>query len=172
MLKPRSYFLWLKPSGGAYGQLAGVIAELARQWSGPTFDPHVTLLGGLEGSEAELVERSTQLAAQLSAFPIVLRRASFGDDYFQCVFLPIESTPSLLTARGAAEHLFGRSGDDFRPHLSLLYGRHPDDRKAAIARDLPSTVCAPFDATAVHLIRADSSDPKDWYEVAACSVRQ
>jgi hypothetical protein len=52
------------------------------------------------------------------------------------------------------------------PHLSLVYGSYPESRKQAIIRNLPPDVRTSFEVTNLSLIRADSSDPKDWHEIA------
>jgi len=45
------YHLWLMPSGALYDLLADTITEISRTYQAPRFDPHVTLLSSLRGSE-------------------------------------------------------------------------------------------------------------------------
>jgi len=53
-----TYHLWLKPSGPSYEVLAGLIRDLAKELSAPVFEPHVTFLGDLEGSEQDHMNRA------------------------------------------------------------------------------------------------------------------
>ena len=161
------YHLWLKPSREASDLFARVIAQFALELDAPAFEPHITLLGNLIGSEAEQVARSTALARSLRPFPIQVTAPAFGEDYFQCVFLLVEITAPLFHAHASARRVFHEDGGGggYLPHLSLVYGRYPEDRKKDIIERLPASLSHPFEVTHLSLIRARSEDPKDWQEV-------
>ncbi|MGH8010434.1 MAG: hypothetical protein ACREQ3_25855 [Candidatus Binatia bacterium] len=97
-----SYHLWLKPSGSAYDVLAETIRELARELNAPVFEPHVTLLGHLEGSEQNHVERTQQLARELHPFQVVLTEPSYQNEYFQCLFMRVQQTPAVMNPNALA----------------------------------------------------------------------
>jgi 2'-5' RNA ligase len=164
-----SYHLWLKPSGEPYKALAGAIRELARELGGPVFEPHVTLLGRLEGSEDDHRRRTEVLARELRPFPIVLTDAAQGGAYFQCVFLRVQPSAAIMDARARACRVFDRSEPAYVPHLSLVYGVYPDARKRAIMAGVPPALRTSFAVSAVYLIKAASEDPKDWHEVLGVS---
>jgi 2'-5' RNA ligase len=160
------YHLWLKPSSKASDQFAHVIQQLALELEAAVFEPHITLLGNLEGSKAEQVSRSKELARRLSPFPINVTEPAFGEDYFYCVFLIAEMTPPLLHAHALAREIFHQEGRaHYRPHLSLVYGRYPESRKKDVIARLPASLCLPFEVSHLSLIRASSDDPKEWQEV-------
>ena len=160
------YHLWLKPSRKASNQFAGVIQQLALELDAPAFEPHITLLGNLKGSEAGHVASSKELARSLGPFSINLLRPAYGDDYFHCLFLVAELTAPLLHAHTLARHLFHEEGDAcYLPHISLVYGRYSEDRKKDIIARLPASLCSPCEASRLSLIRARSDDPKEWQEV-------
>ena len=160
------YHLWLKPSREASHQFAHVIQQLALELDAPVFEPHITLLGNLEGSEAEQVARSNELARRLRPFPINVSGPAFGEDYFHCVFLVADMTPSLLHVHALARQIFHQEDNShYLPHLSLVYGRYSENRKKDIISRLPASLCLPFEASHLSLIRARSEDPKDWQEV-------
>ena len=160
------YHLWLKPSRKASDQFADVIQQLALELDAPTFEPHLTLLGNLKGSEAEQVARSKELAQSLRPFPIHLRGPAFGKDYFHCVFLVADMTAPLLHAHALARQIFHQKGGGrYRPHISLVYGRYSENRKKDIIARLPASLCLPFEARHLSFIRAGSDDPKEWQEV-------
>ncbi|HKN86702.1 MAG TPA: 2'-5' RNA ligase family protein [Nitrospiraceae bacterium] len=160
------YHLWLKPSSRASDQFAGVIQQFALELDAPTFDPHITLLGNVNGSEAQHVASSNELARRLRPFPINVSGPAFGENYFHCVFLVAEMTPPLLHAHALACQIFHQERNShYLPHLSLVYGRYSESRKKDIIAKLPASLYHPFEATHLSLIRAGSEDPKDWREV-------
>jgi len=160
------YHLWLKPARGVSERFAGVIQQFALELDAPTFDPHITLLGNLNGSDAEQVARANELAPRLQPFRIHVSGPAFGEDYFHCVFLLVELTPPLFHAHALACQIFHQEGNShYLPHLSLVYGQYLESRKKDIIAKLPASLCHPFEATHLSLIRACSEDPKDWREV-------
>lgn len=162
------YHLWLKPSGTVRDALAQTIRELALEFGGPIFEPHVTLLGNLIGTEDEHIQRTRTAAANLCPIKIILSKPACGAQYFQCVFMRAEPTPPLMNTNALVKQIFGKNGEPYMPHLSLLYGLYPESQKMAIIHKLPLNVKTTFEATAFFLIRTESDDPKDWREIATC----
>ena len=146
-------------------KLAATIRQLARELNAPVFEPHVTLLS-LEGTEREHVRRTAELAHQLEAFPIVLTGLAYGSEYFQCLFANVQRTTRVMNANIVAKQVLDQTEKTYTPHLSLVYGLYPEERKREIIARLRSRLPASFEATAIHLIRAESGDPKDWHEIS------
>ena len=165
-----TYSLWLKPTGRAYEVLVRTIRELAHELGAPLFEPHVTLLGQLEGTEQAHVRRCEELAGQLQPFQITLIDPSYRSEYFQCLFMRVQQTPAAMSAHALARRVFHRPEDTYMPHLSLLYGLFPDRRKREVIDRLQPDVRTSFEVGAFHLIRAGSDDPKDWHEIAVFCV--
>ena len=63
------YSIWLMPpqDSGVAQRLKEEIRTLQQQASGAAFEPHVTLLGGLETTEANVLDATKTLAASLQA---------------------------------------------------------------------------------------------------------
>ena len=163
-----TYHLWVKPSGAVRDTLVQTIRELAHELGSPVFEPHVTLLASLIGNEQEHAQRSIIAAQQLRPFNIILSEPSYRTEYFQCLFMRVEQTPALMSANAVVRRVFQKPDETYMPHLSLVYGSYPPSRKKAIIRNLPSVLQTSFEVTALSLIRADSSDPKEWHEIATC----
>ena len=161
-----TYSLWFKPTGRAYDVLVRTIRELAHELAAPLFEPHVTLLGQLDGTEQDHVRRSEELAGQLQPFQIILIDPSYRNEYFQCLFMRVQQTPAAMSTHALARRVFHRPEDTYMPHLSLLYGVFPDRRKSEVIDRLQPDVRTSFEASAFYLIRAGSDDPKDWHEMA------
>ncbi len=63
--------------------------------------------------------------------------------------------------------IFKRPQEIYEPHVSLVYGDLPEERKKVIIRGLPENIKTDFEAKTIYLIRADSPHPRDWHELAA-----
>jgi 2'-5' RNA ligase len=161
------FHLWLVPTGAVYERLGGVLSELSARYQSPQFDPHLTLLGRLEGEEGALVDRAHQLARVLHPFEARLKEPSCEAQYFRCLFLPAELSPSILDAHQRATQIFdAQPASAFEPHVSLLYGLFPESLKREIIDALPPDLPSRFPVSYLQLIRAISTDPQDW-QVAA-----
>ena len=157
-----TFHLWLVPTGTVYDRLARVIADLSARYRGPAFDPHLTLLGRLEGEQESLVALAKQLARALQPFEVRLKEPGYEPHYFRCLFLPAESSPSLLDAHQRATQIFDRqSTSAFDPHVSLLYGMFPESLKREIIKGLPPDMPGSFPVSRLQLIRAESTNPRD-----------
>ena len=135
-----TYHCWFKPSGKAYAILSRTIRDLARELDAPVFEPHITLIGNLEGTEKELIERTRQLAGRLEPFTAVLTQPSYRDTHFQCLFMLVERTPPLMNAHVTAREFFHKPHQEFMPHVSLVYGSYPEARKKLVIESLPADV--------------------------------
>ena len=161
-----TFHLWLVPTGTVYDRLAGVIADLSARYGGPAFDPHLTLLGRLEGEQESLVALTKQLARALHPFELRLKEPGYEPHYFRCLFLPAEPSPSLLDVHRRAKQIFApQSTRAFDPHVSLLYGLYPERVKQEIITALPPDLPETLLVSRLQLIRADSTNPQDWQVV-------
>ncbi len=167
-----TYHHWFKPSGEAYRILAKTIRTLATELQAPVFEPHISLIGNLQGTEEELIRKSEELARQLEPFEAVLTQASYRDTHFQCLFMLVEKTPVLMKAHARAMDFFGKANQDFMPHVSLVYGTYPEAQKKLIIDHLPNEIKTSFQVTSLYLIRADSPEPKDWHEIGPFPMKQ
>lgn len=69
MASKQSFSLWLKPPAGSalYKKLAQEVATQAKACpsAAPLFEPHVTLLGGIQGERDSVLATAKGLAAKL-----------------------------------------------------------------------------------------------------------
>ncbi|WP_342349671.1 2'-5' RNA ligase family protein [uncultured Nitrospira sp.] len=157
-----TYHLWLAPTGQAYDILMKTITDLSKAYHAPVFDPHVTLLGSLPGTEEAISVRCLELGGLLPSFNILLTEPAYGDQYFQCVFLKTQMTPALLNAHELARSLFVKDPGPYMPHLSLLYGHYSIELKDKITSALSQVLRLNFTVNRFHLIRSKSEHPMDW----------
>jgi 2'-5' RNA ligase len=162
----KTYFLWLEPTGKTHKLLATTIAHLSQEHGGPLFAPHVTLLGDIAGKEGTLINKTEKLAHALSPFDLTLTVPAFQDQYFQCIFMRVEETSTLLEAHRLARKVFHREdAPPYMPHLSLLYGYYPRSLKEQIIGTMPTSLSVRFTASAVTLFRIERNSPKNWRKV-------
>ncbi len=136
------YSLWLLPSGKAKQRLAKTIGSLSRDPGGPRFDPHLTLLGGLDGEEEAFIDATRRLAATLHPVTLHLRGIEFGDEYYRCLYFRVGESDELTAAHREALRFFGKKKDpSFMPHVSLFYGTLEEPHR----RDLRSRLSRTFD---------------------------
>ena len=163
--------LWLAPAGEDYERLAGIIADLSARYRGLKFDPHITLLGRLEGEQESLIALTTQLARALQPFDVRLEAPSYEPHYFRCLYLPAEPSPSLLEAHQQATQIFdAQPASAFNPHVSLLYGVFAESVKQEIIKGLPPDLPGSFPVSRLQLIRARSTNPQDWQVVETLDI--
>lgn len=158
---------WLVPEGDVRERLGALIAELSRRHGTPSFEPHVTLFGGIVGGEVEILERGARLAAALRPFAIRLMALGRSDEYFRCLFLEAERSPELLAAHERASGLFGaRDSAPFLPHLSLVYGRLGAEEASEAVEALRSLALPlDFEARRLEVHRTEGAVP-EWRRLA------
>ncbi|KAG7361568.1 cyclic phosphodiesterase-like protein [Nitzschia inconspicua] len=163
--------LWLVPPEPQRTTLQSEIDRLAKQYGGPTFPPHVTLMGRIEVTtlqEQQLVIdrlhsaiRRRQQQQQQQPGSIKCRFESFltfPQCWNQALIAEMEQTPDLIELCDLVRQAVGQTQSGWKfpspsnvPHLSLFYGT--EDSVPAIT-DI-STVLLPlsFDAHKMEVYR-------------------
>jgi len=165
MTRAKGYSLWLMPTGDVYVRLAEIISHLSKEYNTPQFEPHITLIGEIEGSEQEIMSKTKQLLSATNQFPINLTQVDYLNQYFRCLFLRADETVGLMDANKRAREIFSRQYDPkFMPHLSLMYGDFTLELKEQIIRETGRNFNINFNVPSVHLF-STNGEPKDWYRV-------
>jgi 2'-5' RNA ligase len=151
----KGYALWLTPDQPMFSRLAREISRLGRQLSAPPFEPHITLLSRIIQPEGKVLQRSTRLANRLQPFRVELADADYLDEYFRCLFLTVRPGKAILKARLAACRAFHRHWAPYSPHVSLVYGRLPVDRRKEIAGSLRPFPGLAFEVRKMSLYRVN-----------------
>lgn len=122
-IEATGYSIWLEPSGQYAAQLEKIIARLAGDFNSPVFSPHVTLVGGISGTEREVVRSARQLALDLSPFLLLLGREIICEPHWtRALAVRAQRTVSLVEANTRARKIFDLQAQAaFDPHMSLLY---------------------------------------------------
>ncbi len=171
MTDAKHYSLWLMPTGAVRDELGQWVANLSREFSAPLFPPHVTLIGGLSGSEEDLSAATRDLAARLRPYVVQLGEVDYLDEFYRSLFIRVEKTSDVLDANAHARALFHRENDaGYMPHLSLLYGNFEREVKEKIVARIGKRLDLSFNVTALYLY-STLGDTKEWYQVCQAVVK-
>lgn len=168
MVEARGYSIWMMPSGQVYDGCSGLISKLSGEHQSPKFEPHVTLIGELEGIQEDVLRKTSDLAKLIKPFKIELEGLDSFDDYFRCLFIKAKETPELIDANSKAREKFSKGINlTYAPHLSLIYGNLSKDMKDKIIEDLKKEKegkepAYTFDVDKLHLF-STSGEPDKWY---------
>jgi 2'-5' RNA ligase len=158
-----NFSLWLMPPNDMSRRLKRFILGLSKRFASPAFEPHVTLLGRLEGTETELRSNASILASRLKPVLIQLEEVGYLDEYFRCLFIRVAQSRSLLDAYQTAVDIFGADKQSrFMPHLSLVYADLNNDVKLRIIQDIGTSFQDRFQVRSLHLYSTTGS-PERWY---------
>ena len=165
MTRAKGYSLWLLPTGDVHENLAQTIRRLSQLYETPTFEPHLTLLGGLGVSEDQALLKTRQLSTLIRPFEVRLGKVDYLDEYFRCLFLRVEETKQLGEANLEARKIFdGYSDPKIYPHLSLKYGRLGPSVKQTIVPTVAHYCETRFEVKSICLFLTEG-EPGDWYRV-------
>jgi 2'-5' RNA ligase len=166
----KGYSLWLIPSRDVYKRLNNLISCLSRKYNTPRFEPHVTLLGEVLGSQNDIVLKTAQLASVIRSFRMELDEVKYVNEYFRCVFIKAQETDEVMTANQKARKIFVRETDPkYMPHLSLMYSDFSPQAKEKIITEIGKQIKIGFDVTCIHLFFTNG-EVKDWYRVKEFSL--
>ena len=136
--------------------------ELAAQHDAPIFRPHVTLLGGIHATPAIAIHSAQRLAHNLCCFSLTPRGIAHSRAYFRCLFIDLVLSHALLVARRQACRLFKLRHANYRPHISLLYGKlsQPQRQRLAAALTLPENPLSMNQLALVNM--GENNQPTSW----------
>lgn len=150
----KGYTLWLMPKGRYYHRFADLIKRLAKEYGGPIFQPHVTLLGELSHLDKDVKKLTEKLVTGQKPFSITLRQIDYQEYHFRALFVKVDVTKPLVGLHEKAKELFGMQHiPPYMPHLSLLYGNYQPKLKEEIISTIGREQPAEFEVNSIHLIR-------------------
>nr|TKW32986.1 hypothetical protein SEVIR_2G202900v2 [Setaria viridis] len=122
------YSVWALPSELARGRLCRLMAGLRAAHGGPTFEPHVTVVGAIRLRWSVAVE-ALHHAAAADVRPYTANIVSDRQGFYHCGGLLLELTPEVMTA---SDHCCGHFSYE-RPisyvsHVSLIYGDRTEEQ--------------------------------------------
>lgn len=165
-----TYSLWLIPSGEVYNKFAEMISRLSEENQSPNFEPHVTLIGGITGAEAELLAKTAQLAELIRPFKIRLDRIDSFPERHKALIIRTEKSNELIEANNKAVGVFNLPLTEYMPHLSLLYGEFIPETKEKIIENLGNKFNDEFEVKSICLYDT-TGDEKNWHKIEEFSLK-
>lgn len=163
------YSIWVIPPNPLKNQLTKKIEQLAYEFKGPTFEPHMTILGNIDMELSQLKTKVKLIAHTTPVLKLSLGPISFSTTYFQNVLVRVNSTAELMQLNLDLKNAFKLPNDVFMPHISLLYGDHDMEirKKATLSID---PIQSSFDVTEL-IITPSTPDPSEWVHAATLSFK-
>ncbi|KAL0873825.1 hypothetical protein Bca101_023530 [Brassica carinata] len=160
------YSVWALPDDETEPRFRKLMEALRSEFSGPRFDPHVTVVGATSLTADEAKKMFEETCDGLKAYTATVDRITTGTFFYQCVFLLLKSTPEVMKA---GEH-------SYMPHLSLLYaeldeeGKKKAQEKAYVLDN--SLDGLSFRLNRLVLCKTDTEDKtlESWEKVAVCNL--
>ncbi|MCX8011463.1 MAG: hypothetical protein N3A61_09945 [Ignavibacteria bacterium] len=137
MIEAKGFSIWLIPGDEVYFELQNLITELSLKYSTPNFEPHITLLHGIEDDLDNINKNFILLSKNLSQFQLRFLELKCGEEFFKSIFIEVELNQELTDLYLLGKKLFGQWGNlDFKPHVSLMYSNIKLSRKIEIANSI------------------------------------
>lgn len=95
ILRVKGYSLWLVPEGKELEELNNLVDELAKKFNAPLFIPHVTILGGIDLKEEDVIAKTRQIAINQEAFDIELNEIKYEGAWNRALFIRGKDSPEL-----------------------------------------------------------------------------
>ena len=162
---PSRFSLWLVPKKEHRLFFGEQIENLAGACGMTGFDPHVTVFAF--DAEGNVDEMAVWASTGITAFGLRVRGLRIGDDFFKALYISLGFHPSLRLLYRRFGKMSGPSPNPYRldPHLSLLYGDLPAERKI----ELLSKVELPYETLffdEVRLVRCGNRE-LGWRDIGA-----
>jgi len=156
------YGFWIIPENDTYQEFNKVIKKYANSFDGPTFTPHMTIHGVVISTDEEVVKTVREAVKNIKSFELQVGDVEFSTTYFQCIFARIKTSAKLFNTHLAIRKAFNMNDKNvFMPHASLVYGDFDMETREKITKEIKIQNKS-FTADKITIVRADTSDPKDW----------
>ncbi|EPS61040.1 hypothetical protein M569_13761, partial [Genlisea aurea] len=157
------YSVWAFPPADVSARLKKLMQGLRSEFGGPTFDPHVTVVGAITLTETEALDLFNRASAGLKPYTAAVEGVSSGNFFYQCVFLKVNPSQEVLDASSHCCDVFGyQNSSPYMPHLSLLYGDLSEEAKKSAqtkAYEIDDTINSlNFQIQSIALYKTDTED--------------
>lgn len=165
------YHLFFEPTGALAHELVETIEVLAKEYQSTAFPPHVTLLAGIPNDSLEAVfQKAHQVASRLTPFVITLEGFGIEGTYFRALYHQATPSLTLSEAHQIARDTFElEESASYMPHLSLLYGLYPKEKKEETIQELSLPVQSSFTADSISLYKTQGAI-SDWVKIKEYSL--
>jgi hypothetical protein len=163
--------IWLMPNSADEAFLSALMRDLAERFGTPVFAPHLTLRGDTPMSLDQLTQEIGAAASLVPSFAESISAIETTEAYFRAFYARFAVSSSLAALKRCLDP---SATDAFVPHISLLYGSLPAERKAPAVTELAQRLTGraiTFDRLCV--VSSGQDIPiADWSILATASLKQ
>ncbi|KAH9627289.1 hypothetical protein KSS87_013534 [Heliosperma pusillum] len=125
------YSVWGLPTEEVRERVKKVMKTLSTEFNGPEFEPHVTIVGAINLTLQDALNKFSSACNDLKkAYVVHSKGVSTGTFYYQCVYLLLDSNPQVVAPSDHCCRHFGyERPSPYMPHMSLLYADLTEDEK-------------------------------------------
>ncbi|CAL5214239.1 unnamed protein product [Lathyrus oleraceus] len=171
------YSVWAIPPEDVCYRLTSLMTTLGSEFRGPHFEPHMTVVGAIELTPDDALNKLRSASEGVKAFQVTVDRVATGTFFYQCVYLLLHPTPQIVeTNAHCCSHFGYTNSTPYMPHVSLLYGDLTDEEKQKAqerANILDDTLSGlSFQISRLALYKTDTKDKtlKSWEKIAECTL--
>ncbi len=164
------YSIWLEFDIQSTSLIRQIIEDLRSKFKSPLFDPHLTLLPGIEDDENELISNFSHFVMDLNSFPIEIESFDHSDEFYKCVFMKVKKSNVLMDLYSKSKLFLKKGGDKvFNPHISLIYAYLSVDERAKIVEDLRVYNFNLVEVKKISLVKT-IGEPSDWKHLTSFNL--
>ncbi|GAB2239880.1 hypothetical protein Droror1_Dr00020398 [Drosera rotundifolia] len=174
------YSVWALPPSSTNTRVKTLMTRLRSEFGGPEFEPHVTVVGAVEMTEEDAINRFEAACEGVREYVGEVDGVEIGTFFYQCVFMLLKKSREVLeNSANCCSHFGYKNSSLYMPHMSLIYGDLTDEEKKkkkkaqekAIMID-ESISSLRFPITRFGLYETDVGDKttKSWKKVAECDL--
>jgi len=161
-----TFGFWLLPPKKIQAEYQPLIDKYSKRLKTPSFEPHITIFGGVKEDEKKIVKKVERITSKLKPIQITFSDITVSTTYHQCVFARVKPTTYLLDTHLEFKATLGDLGKKmYVPHMSLVYGNMSTKEKNEIADEIKLTTNS-FKADRFCLVNTDDFNPKTWIHVS------
>ena len=121
--KNKKFALWCQFTKSDMDFLEKLQFKVNKNFEGPKFKIHLTLLGSLMIINNNIINQITRQCEVIKQIKIIPSRYNVSQKFFMSLFIETKKTKDLLNLKNVFENLLQiKSNKEFIPHISLTYG--------------------------------------------------
>ncbi|KAG0492981.1 hypothetical protein HPP92_006379 [Vanilla planifolia] len=172
-----SYSVWALPLADVKDRLKFLMSSLRCEFGGPSFEPHITVVGDLRLRRNDAIASLRSAASSLKPYKARVASVGCGNIFYQCVYLLIDPSPEVVeTSARCCSHFGYERSTPYMPHLSLIYGELSDEEKEKARRraeELDGEICGlTFEVSSLALYKTNTEDKttESWEMIEVCEL--
>lgn len=133
----KRYWIWGQFDQESTDALTLIYKKVNEVFKGPFFNVHLTISGPLVSLDQDSIDRFCSLPEKLHPIEIIPDQYSFTEVVNRSLFIDIQKTAALMNLKHVIDMRFNISAPNYRPHISMFYGKESKSNKIELISKLP-----------------------------------